>query len=382
MQHDRGFGLYVHWPFCQSKCPYCDFNSHVAEQVDQRRWQAALTSEIERCGNLTEDKILSTIFFGGGTPSLMDPDLVAAVINKAQQTWRMSNDAEITMEANPGSVEADRFAAYQQAGVNRVSIGVQALDDDSLRMLGRKHSAIEARKAIEIGQAVFSRVSFDLIYARQGQSLQQWEQELQTALSLGTSHLSLYQLTIEEGTVFHERNRRGLLHGLPDEDLGADMYHATQVICQSGGLPAYEVSNHARPGQESRHNLIYWRGGEYVGVGPGAHGRLTTAGQRVATEAIRLPQDWLNSVETRGHGELPAQALTADDIRSETLMMGLRIREGLPIAQVHQILTADAWGKLEHLVSLGLMEYRADRIAATEAGTLVLNSVLRDLLAP
>lgn len=378
-----GFGLYIHWPFCQSKCPYCDFNSHVAEKVDQKRWQAAFEAELERTSRETRGQILESVFFGGGTPSLMDPDLVAAIMDKVRSSWRMSNAPEITLEANPGSVEAGRFAAYRQAGVNRVSIGVQSLDDTALRMLGRKHSVQEAIRAVEIAQTTFPRFSFDIIYARQGQDRADWRRELDRALALGSRHLSLYQLTIEEGTVFHERNRRGLLTGMPDEDLAADLYLLTQERCDAAGLPAYEVSNHAAPGEESRHNLTYWRGGDYVGIGPGAHGRVTQNGIRLATEAPRQPSVWLEAVETRGFGELPRQALTGAEVASEYCLMGLRLTDGISLGR-YQSLTGHGFDpqRVENLVSIGLLEANSERIWATKSGMLVLNLILRDILLP
>ena len=377
-----GFGLYVHWPFCQSKCPYCDFNSHVAAQVDQKRWQAAYLAEIDRAGLETRGQVLQSVFFGGGTPSLMDPGLVAEILDRVRATWPMSNDPEITLEANPSSVEAGRFASFRQAGVNRVSIGVQALNDDALRLLGRKHSAAEAVRAIEIAQSTFPRVSFDLIYARQDQDRLDWDRELATALALSPQHLSLYQLTIEEGTVFHERNRRGLLRGLPDEDLAADLYLMTQDRCEKAGLPAYEVSNHAAFGEESRHNLTYWRGGDYIGIGPGAHGRLTSSGQRIATEAARLPEAWLGAVEAEGNGELPRQGLTPEEAGSEYCLMGLRLKEGIPLERFERISgrPLDRM-RIEFLVQGHLLHPDPARLRVTTAGMLVLNSILRELLS-
>ena len=378
-----GFGLYIHWPFCQSKCPYCDFNSHVASAIDQGRWQSAFLSELDRTGRETAGRILQSVFFGGGTPSLMDPDLVAAILDKVRATWPMSNDPEITLEANPTSVEAGRFAEYRQAGVNRVSIGVQALNDEALRQLGRMHSAKEAVRAIEIAQTTFPRFNFDLIYARQGQSLVDWDRELSEAFALSPKHLSLYQLTIEEGTVFHERNRRGLLAGLPGEDLAADLYLLTQERCEASGLPGYETSNHAAAGEESRHNLTYWRGGDYIGIGPGAHGRLGLAGKRVATEAPRSPEVWLNSVETRGHGELPRHDLGPEEVGSEFCLMGLRLREGIALARFEEISGRGLdLQRIEDLVSNGLLHPDSERLRVTSAGMLVLNAILRDLLAP
>ena len=379
---NRGFGLYVHWPFCQSKCPYCDFNSHVAAETDQIRWQAAYLAEIDRASRETGGQILQSVFFGGGTPSLMNPDLVAAILDKVRSSWPMTNDPEVTLEANPTSVEAGRFAAYRQAGVNRVSVGVQALNDESLRQLGRMHSVKEAKKAVEIAQKTFPRFNFDLIYARQGQTLTDWERELAEALALGAQHMSLYQLTIEEGTVFHERNRRGLLPGLPEEDLAADLFQLTQNKCEAAGLSAYEVSNHAVAGEESRHNLTYWRGGDYVGIGPGAHGRLTKNGSRVATEAHKRPEDWLKAVETLGNGEAPRQTLTSDEAASEYCLMGLRLREGISVRRYEELAgrTLDQ-GKLRTLGQDGLIQFDGATLRVTADGMLLLNGILRELLA-
>ncbi len=377
-----GFGLYIHWPFCASKCPYCDFNSHVAEKIDQNRWLRAYLSEIDRLGHETKGRVLSTVFFGGGTPSLMDPELVAALLERISKTWLLANDLEVTLEANPGSVEAGRFAAYAEAGVNRVSMGVQALNDTDLRRLGRMHSVAEARAAFDIARASFGRVSFDLIYARQGQTLSAWQAELREALAMAVDHFSLYQLTIEQGTVFGARHARGQLKGLPLDDEAADMYLATQDICETAGLPAYEVSNHARPGQESRHNLIYWRSGDYAGIGPGAHGRLTLTGSRWATEAPRAPQVWLDAVEAGRPAELPREALGHSERGAEFLMMGLRLAEGVSRERFAALsgaaLSHDA---VTRLVELGMLAASDERIRATRDGMPVLNAVLRELLA-
>lgn len=382
MTPNLGFGLYIHWPFCQSKCPYCDFNSHVATSIDQTRWRHAYLSEISRLGAETPGRILESIYFGGGTPSLMDPDLVATILDKVRQTWRQSNDIEITLEANPGSVDAGRFASYRDGGINRISIGVQALDNDALLRLGRMHSVNDARRAIDIGTSLFSRVNFDLIYARQDQSLAQWCAELTLALGLGTNHLSLYQLTIEEGTVFHQRQARGLLSGLPDEDMAADMYELTQDLCGQAGIPSYEVSNHARPGQESRHNLVYWRGGDYVGIGPGAHGRLMIDNRRVATEAPKQPSFWLESVEKTGQGEMPRALLPGEESGNEYLMMGLRVKEGISRSHYRNLTGHDLpLAKVAELEGLKLLTLESDRLRVTASGMMVLNAMLRDLLA-
>jgi putative oxygen-independent coproporphyrinogen III oxidase len=376
-----GFGLYLHWPFCQSKCPYCDFNSHVSATIDQDRWRGAYLSEIDRVGRDTQGRLLETVYFGGGTPSLMDPDVVGDIITRIRGTWPMVNDPEITLEANPSSVEAGRFRAYAAAGVNRVSMGVQALNDADLKRLGRLHSAREAMDAFEVAGSVFGRSSFDLIYARQDQSLEAWEDELQRALGWAGDHLSLYQLTIEPGTAFGDRHAKGGLKGLPSEDVSADMYLTTNEICDAAGLQAYEVSNYARPGSESRHNLIYWRGGDYIGIGPGAHGRLTLDGQRYATETPLMPQAWLDRVLKLGSGEKPKTALTSQEWGQEYLMMGLRTTEGVSMSRhrtvSHGDLDAEA---LTELVGLGLIDLDGDRLRATPEGRLVLNGVLRQLL--
>ncbi len=324
-----GFGLYIHWPFCQAKCPYCDFNSHVAAKIDQSRWNRAYIHEIKRIGAETQGRVLNSVFFGGGTPSLMRPDLVASILQTVRATWAPSNDFEVTLEANPTSVEAGRFAGYRDAGVNRVSIGIQALNDADLKALGRLHSVSEARAAFDLARSTFERVSFDLIYARQFQTLADWRAELSEALSMAADHLSLYQLTIENGTAFGDRLAKGELRGLPNDDDAADMYLATQDICQAAGMLAYEVSNHAVAGAESRHNLIYWRGGDYAGIGPGAHGRLTIGGRRMATDTPLSPNQWLEQVEKTGNGENPRQSLSQADQAAEYLMMGLRLSEGI-----------------------------------------------------
>ncbi len=377
-----GFGLYLHWPFCQSKCPYCDFNSHVAASVDQSRWLTAFEAEIDRIGTLTDGRVLNTVFFGGGTPSLMDPALVQGILDRIRATWTLANDIEITLEANPGSVEAGRFAGYAKAGVNRVSLGIQSLDADDLRRLGRMHSVDEALSAIATAQATFDRVSIDLIYARQNQSLAAWRDELARALDLGTSHLSLYQLTVEDGTVFGQMHAKNLLRGLPTEDLAADMFELTQEVTAAAGLPAYEVSNHARPGDESRHNLIYWRMGDYAGVGPGAHGRLTLSDRRFATVAERMPADWLDKTLTTPGLAETVEALPAEDRANEYLMFALRLKEGASLARYAALaghpLPDSA---VAEVVELGLLKQTGDQISTTETGVMMLNAVLRALLA-
>lgn len=375
-----GFGLYVHWPFCLAKCPYCDFNSHVAQGVDQDRWARAFTAEIKRIGSETEGRVLNSIFFGGGTPSLMQPQTVDAVIQAARDSWPFANDIEISLEANPTSVERGRFAEYAGAGVNRLSMGVQALNDDDLRRLGRMHSVAEAQAAFDVARSCFDRVSFDLIYARQGQTLAGWRQELQQALTMAVDHLSLYQLTIEPGTAFAARRDAGGLKGLPDDDLSADMYLETQEICESFGMAGYEISNHARPGAESRHNLIYWRQGDWAAVGPGAHGRLTLGQTRFATEAPRAPGKWLDAVEKDGHGESLREGLTGADRVLEYLLMSMRLSEGMDIARYTALAgkppAPEAVARLEEM---GMITRDAAHIRATRAGRPVLNAILREL---
>ena len=376
-----GFGLYLHWPFCQSKCPYCDFNSHVAASIDQSAWQKAYLSEIDRIAAETDGRVLNTVFFGGGTPSLMDPDLVAAIIDRIRARWRTVNDLEITLESNPGSVDAARFAAFAQAGVNRVSMGVQALNDADLTRLGRLHSVADARRAFDIARSTFDRVSFDLIYARQHQTLADWEAELREALSMAVDHLSLYQLTIEPGTAFGARHAKGGLRGLPDDDIAADMYLITQDICAAHGMPAYEVSNHARDGAQSRHNLIYWRYGDYAGIGPGAHGRLTVDGTRYATQTPLGPQAWLDRVAQTGHGENPRDVIPLDEQATEYLMMCLRLREGVDMARYTALAGAPLpQGQIEMLQDQGLVVQNGNILAATDTGRPVLNGILRALL--
>jgi putative oxygen-independent coproporphyrinogen III oxidase len=376
-----GFGLYVHWPFCMAKCPYCDFNSHVAAQIDQSRWQRAYLAEIDRIGAETGGRVLGSVFFGGGTPSLMDPDLVDTILSRIRATWPIVNDLEVTLEANPTSVEAGRFRGYRDAGVNRISMGIQALNDPDLRRLGRMHSVSEAKAAFGVARALFDRVSFDLIYARQDQTLAAWKAELSEAIDMAVDHLSLYQLTIEDGTVFGERHAAGKLRGLPEPDLAADMFEVTQELTGRAGMLAYEISNHAQPGQESRHNLIYWRSGDYAGIGPGAHGRLTLAGQRWAIEAPKSPQLWLEKVEQTQMGDGSRETLGSDDRAAEFLMMGLRLTEGIDLKRLGNLGGADLNSKINALSEIGMISAEADRLTVTAAGRPVLNAVLRELLA-
>lgn len=375
-----GFGLYIHWPFCQAKCPYCDFNSHVVSQIDQKVWEAAYLSEIARIGAETKGRVLRSVFFGGGTPSLMDPEIVQGILAKVRATWPIANDIEITLEANPTSVEAGRFAGYRDAGVNRVSMGIQALNDTDLKALGRLHSATEAMQAFDIARHVFDRVSFDLIYARQGQSISSWQAELTRALDLAVDHLSLYQLTIEEGTAFGDRYAAGKLRGLPDDDTAADMYAVTQDICGQAGFEAYEVSNHARPSCESVHNKIYWKYGDYAGIGPGAHGRLTLDGRRYATEAPLSPAGWLSQVRKTGNGDNGREELEHEDQFVEFLLMGMRLREGVALTRFSAFVSETHLNKINNLSEMGLVTYDGSTLRLTEQGYPLLNAVLREIL--
>jgi len=381
-----GFALYVHWPFCLSKCPYCDFNSHVRAGIDQARWRAALIREIDNAA--AEEAAgfgpLISIFFGGGTPSLMDPATTEAVIERAATRWGLAGSVEITLEANPTSVEAGRLADFRAAGVNRVSLGVQALDDDSLKALGRGHSAAEALQAVRMAARLFDRYSFDLIYARPGQTKSAWEAELRRALDEAGDHLSLYQLTIEPGTAFDTLFRRGDL-AVPDEESAAILYEKTQNIMTDAGLPAYEISNHAAPGAESRHNLVYWRGGDYVGIGPGAHGRITRDGRTIAYRRHRAPERWLTAVESDGISTAEAMPLDGNQRVAEILMMGLRLAEGVPADRFRALTGRDMDDVLDarraaDLVDEGLLDFGADGIAATAAGRQRLNALLAHLL--
>ncbi len=385
MTGDPGFAIYVHWPFCKSKCPYCDFNSHVRDRVDHPRWRAALLRELDHYADRTAGRTVTSVFFGGGTPSLMEPATVGAVLDRIAERWPIRDGLEATLEANPTSVEADKFRAFRNAGINRVSLGIQALDDDALRFLGRQHSAREATGAIALAARTFDRFSFDLIYARPGQSVAAWEAELTQALDHAVGHLSVYQLTIEEGTAFHPLHARGDLV-LPDEDLAGDLYEATQSLLGRAGLPAYEISNHARPGEESRHNLTYWRYGDYVGIGPGAHGRLTVDGEKFATRAHRAPEIWLERVERDGHGAASPDPIDRNARGTELMMMGLRLTEGIPLARLAEETGRDPAGILDpaavkRLVDGGFLEIDAERLRATQEGRQRLNAVLGALLA-
>jgi putative oxygen-independent coproporphyrinogen III oxidase len=377
-----GFGLYIHWPFCQSKCPYCDFNSHVSSNIDQEAWTEAYLSEISNNYHLSSEKVLNTVFFGGGTPSLMPSKTIETIITHILSLWKTSNQLEITLEANPTSIDVSRFKEYRSAGVNRVSVGVQSLDDTSLKCLGRLHTGKEAIIAVQTAQSVFDRVSFDLIYARQNQTIKAWEQELLSALSLGTNHMSLYQLTIEDGTVFGDRAKIGKLPGLPSEDLSADMYTLTQEIMSSNRLPLYEVSNHAFPGEESRHNLIYWRGGDFIGIGPGAHGRYYQGPKRKATVMTKNPNKWLSQIKRLGHGAEPSTVLSKSDEALEYLMMSARLVEGTDLKFLDTLdLNLLNYNNIKGLKKLGLIFVKNERMVVTPEGRPVLNSVLSELIS-
>lgn len=376
-----GFGIYIHWPFCEAKCPYCDFNSYVEKFIDQDRWRKAYLKELERCAKLTPGRVVNSVFFGGGTPSLMDPKTITDVLDAVADHWTLANNIEITLEANPSSVEAGRFTDYASAGINRVSLGVQALNDTDLQRLGRLHSVKEAYAALDIANSTFDRVSFDLIYARQNQSLSDWELELKQALTKANGHLSLYQLTIEDGTAFGNRYKRGKLSGLPQDDTSADMYDLTNDVCEAHGLHRYEVSNHAALGQESHHNLIYWNYGDYIGIGPGAHGRVSVPGiGRTATETHLAPGKWLNEAEA-GNGESLTENLTGSDQATEYLLMGLRLKSGIDPKRFAKLAGKDLrTSTLTDLAQNGLLTHSEENISLTNQGLAVLNAVAEQLL--
>jgi len=380
---DAGFGVYVHWPFCQAKCPYCDFNSHVRRTpIDEARYVAAFSRELEHMASLAPNRVVSSIFFGGGTPSLMKPETVGGILDAIGKVWTVQPDCEITLEANPTSVEAGRFRGYRAAGVNRVSLGVQSLDGGDLKALGRLHSVGEALIAVSTATAIFERVSFDLIYARPDQSLEAWKNELVEALAHAPNHLSLYQLTIEQGTPYQALYDAGKLI-MPTHEHARALYDLTQEICDRHGLPAYEVSNHARPGEECKHNLLYWRYGEYAGIGPGAHGRLvTTRGRRgLATE--KRPETWLDYVERDAHGIINDEALASEAEGDEFLLMGLRLKEGIDPARF-KLLRGRGFdqARIDALLAEDMIEFCADnRLRVTKAGFPVLDAIVADLAA-
>lgn len=371
--------IYVHWPFCAKKCPYCDFNSHVRDRVDQKYWRNGMLREISSFAALFPNLRATSIFFGGGTPSLMPPETTAAVIEAIKGHWSPAGDIEITLEANPSSVEASRFAAYASAGVNRVSVGIQSLKDISLKFLGRLHSSKEALSALEVARDNFERVSFDLIYALPHQSLEEWRKELHKALSFSPSHLSLYQLTIEEGTAFYHQFHRGKFT-LPDEDEAAALFDLTQEITEAAGLPAYEISNHAQLGEESQHNLTYWRGGYYAGIGPGAHGRLpSNTASLVAHQQVKRPENWLDAVAKMGVGVDDTEQVDAEAVGIERVMMGLRLKEGIDLSGLGAA-PIDRQ-QLDSLIASGHMDRDGDRVWLTKSGKPLLNFILGKLLA-
>lgn len=381
LDRSPGFGVYLHWPFCAAKCPYCDFNSHVRHQkVDQQRFVRAFATEMASMRARTGPREVTSIFIGGGTPSLMEPATVDAILEEVARNWTVPAGIEVTLEANPSSVEAERFRGYRAAGVNRVSLGVQALNDADLRFLGRLHNVSEALHAIRLARDIFPRLSFDLIYARPGQTPEAWEAELNEAIGHAADHLSLYQLTIEEDTAFHKLHAARKFE-MPVPDLAADLYQLTQEVTAARGLPAYEVSNHARPGAESRHNLVYWRYGEYVGIGPGAHGRFVEDGTRIVTIAERHPETWAELVERQGHGTVDGERLTREEEADEFLMMGLRLVEGIDLARFETLSGRTLPRRqLSILQEEGLVAPVGNSgLRATPSGMIVLNSLVAEL---
>ena len=378
---DPGFGIYIHWPFCAAKCPYCDFNSHVRVRLDEEAWIGAILRELEYTAEWqgADRPIVRTIFFGGGTPSLMSGNAVGGIIEKVARLWRTANDVEITLESNPASADAQRFADYRAGGVNRVSLGVQALNDADLKMLGRLHDVAEAKAALAMATNTFERVSLDLIYARPDQTEPQWRAELKEALSFGTEHLSLYQLTIEPATPFATLARSGALKPM-DDDRAASLYEITQEMTEMAGRPAYEISNHARPGAESRHNLLYWRYGAYAGTGPGAHGRLDIGGKRVATSTERLPERWQENVARKGHGIVERSEISNADAAREHLLMNLRLAEGIDLAAYRARWSAEPNARrVAELLSDGFLRSEGPRLFATPKGRLVLNKLIAEI---
>ena len=380
MTSSDAFGIYVHWPFCKAKCPYCDFNSHVRhEPVDALSFAGALATELSWFAECTKGRTVSSIFFGGGTPSLMPPQAVGHVLDSIAGLWSVSPDVETTLEANPTSIEAENFRGYRAAGVNRVSVGVQALNDDDLKALGRQHSSEEALAAFRLAARIFPRVSFDMIYARPGQTPGQWRAELSRALAEQQGHMSLYQLTIEPGTAFFDLHERGRL-AVPADDRAADLYDMTQELTEKAGLAAYEVSNHAVPGQESRHNLLYWRYGEYAGAGPGAHSRLADGGNRRALIAERHPESWREMVRRQGHGIVSDTVVTPAEQASEYLLMGLRIAEGIDLDRYAALAGRDIESaRIAGMKSMGLIKRQGQRLTATADGRKLLNAVIAEL---
>jgi putative oxygen-independent coproporphyrinogen III oxidase len=384
MDDPRGFGIYIHWPFCKAKCPYCDFNSHVREKIEEAAWRASYLKELAHYAALTPGRTVTSIFFGGGTPSLMDPGTAEVVIDAVSKHWRIANDIEITLEANPTSVEAGKLKGFRAAGVNRVSMGIQALDDADLKFLGRQHNQGEALAALDLAANTFDRFTFDLIYARPGQTPARWAAELDRALTFAADHISLYQLTIETGTVFEQAYARGDFV-LPDEEIQAELYEMTGARLGAADLACYEVSNYAKPGSESRHNLTYWRYGDYVGIGPGAHGRLTLDDRKLATRQHRAPERWLEMVAEQGHATRQQDEVTRDARISELTMMGLRLAEGIPLTRFEAesgrpFDTALDPARLKRLTEGGFLMIRDGRLYATDEGRQRLDAVLGELL--
>ena len=382
MPPEAPFGVYVHWPFCMAKCPYCDFNSHVRHGgIDEARFLEGYRQELAYFAESSQGRTVTSVFFGGGTPSLMSPGTTGAILDAIAGHWTLGHDAEITLEANPTSAEAENFEGYAAAGVNRLSLGVQALDDESLKALGRQHTAGEALAALRLARETFGRISFDLIYAREGQSIAGWKDELARALSFAADHLSLYQLTIEDGTPFAARHAAGRLRIPANEDARA-MYLLTQELCETAGLPAYEISNHARPGFESRHNLLYWRGHDYAGIGAGAHARITARGRKRALSTVKSPEDWLSHVETHGHGLASDEALSSHEVAEEYLLMALRLTEGLDVARFEALGGQKLdFSRLETFERDGLLARSGARLKATATGRLVLERLILELAA-
>lgn len=379
---DPGFGVYIHWPFCAAKCPYCDFNSHVRNAVDHDKWCDALLTDLQTQADQTNTETVRSVFFGGGTPSLMDPKTVEALLDRIVAMYPCADDLEVTLEANPTSVEAEKFRAFKNAGITRISMGIQALNNADLKRLGRMHSAREAMDAFSIARSTFERVSFDLIYARQDQTLANWEAELTTALDMAVDHLSLYQLTIEPGTRFGDLYKRDRLKGLPDDALSADMFALTQDICEAAGMPAYEVSNHARAERECRHNLVYWRYGHYLGIGPGAHGRVGRDTSTFERQSHLMPETWLNGVTQSGHGLSGDRVLSNKERSEEYLLMSLRLKEGSNLSRFASISGCDLDSEvIGQLCDDGFLQRSNDRIWTTQNGRMVLNEILRQLLA-
>jgi oxygen-independent coproporphyrinogen-3 oxidase len=377
-------GIYIHWPFCESKCPYCDFNSHVSASIDFDSWQDSYLKELKTYYKKIGPKKVVSVFFGGGTPSLMEPRIISSILHEINKLWGIANDVEVTLEANPTSVELDKFKNFKSAGINRVSLGVQALEQDSLNFLGRKHNVKEAIRALEVAEKTFDRYSFDLIYARPEQTVKAWEKELEKALDLQASHLSLYQLTIEPGTPFYTQHNRGEF-AVPEEGVSSDLYEITQSIMEDRKMPAYEISNHAVYGQECIHNLVYWKYRDYLGVGPGAHGRVTIKNEKFATRGHRAPEIWMNKVKKEGVGAHPFEKVSYKERFIEALMMGLRLTEGILLEDLNQQAGGN-WKnfvnekRLNQFIEDGLIVLDGKRIVATKEGRQRLNWVLAELL--